>query len=1205
MGHLKLTLLGPFEATLDGDPVRGLASSMPRALLAYLAVEGRSAPECVAHPREVLAALLWPEQPDREALARLRHTLFDLRRALGDDNLHQPFLLASRETIQFNPDADFDLDVTTFAQAVSAMPSPDALPLDPGALDRLEGAVALYAGGFLESLAVNSAPFEEWELLKREQLHWQAMGALRLLAAAYEGRGEYGQAERHARRQLELQPWQEEAHRQLMRALALEGQRSAALAQYQTCVQRLEAELGVAPADETVALYQAIRDGTLTRPEARPDSAVVALAITLLPVAPSLFVSREGELAKLDSFLERALGGQGQVAFVSGVAGSGKTALLAQFARQAMARYPNLVAAGGNCNAQAGSGDPYLPFREILQLLSGEIEAHRAGGGLSPEHARRLWVLLPVTARALMKLGPDLVGTLVPGEPLLRRIQAFAPDGTARWERLEALARREGGLPSQTDLFDQATQVLQAVAEQYPLLLLLDDLQWADQGTVSLLFHLGRRLGAGRILVVGVYRPATVALGTPSPGTSAAGGSWGRHPLEPVLHEFGRDWGDIGVDLDQADGRAFVEAFIDTEPNCLDVAFRETLYGHTGGNPLFTIELLRGLQERGDLVRDKAGRWVPGPALHWERLPARVDAVIAERIDRLPAECQELLQVASVEGEEFTTEVLARVANLDVPRVIRCLSETLSKQHRLVRAARLLRREPGGQTLSCYRFAHGLFQRYVYDHLDGVARAHLHRSVAEALEALRLEGEVGAEAGAQDPTAPGRLAWHWEAAGRFDKAAGSLLQAGNRAMQLTAYAEAVQLLRRGLALVQRLPESPERAQLERQLLVGLVGPLMPAQGWASAERAELARRALDLELQRPASDADLIAALCLQLEIVSAQGKQAESVSQIERLLHLARRSENPAYLALGHYLLGQSRFFSGDAANSISEFRQALTIYDRLQHASLLPWTDGDLGVRCLGLLTLALCYVGRPDQGLSCSQQALAQAQELAHPLTEAVALTFAGCAFYALLLETRPAQKFACRLIELSEQKRLPMFRPFGLIYQGWAEALGGGGGPAIAQIRDGLAAWRAMGHRSGNPFLLGLLAEALRHSGAWDEALSTVDEGLALAVEIGAPHRPDLYRLKGELLNSRPTPTRVGEPPVADEAVACFQTAITEARQHGLKLLELRATVSLARLWAGQGRQVEARQALADLYGWFSEGFDTPDLRAAKTLLNTLP
>jgi predicted ATPase len=204
-----------------------------------------------------------------------------------------------------------------------------------------------------------------------------------------------------------------------------------------------------------------------------------------------------------------------------------------------------------------------------------------------------------------------------------------------------------------------------------------------------------------------------------------------------------------------------------------------------------------------------------------------------------------------------------------------------------------------------------------------------------------------------------------------------------------------------------------------------------------------------------------------------------------------------------------------------------------------------------------------------------------------------------------ETQPVQEVARRLIELSEQKRLPMFRPFGLIYQGWAEALGGGGGPAIAQIRDGLAAWRAMGHRSGNPFLLGLLAEALRHSGAWDEALSTVDEGLALAVEIGAPHRPDLYRLKGELLNSRPTPTRVGEPPVADEAVACFQTAITEARQHGLKLLELRATVSLARLWAGQGRQVEARQALADLYGWFSEGFDTPDLRAAKTLLNTLP
>jgi DNA-binding SARP family transcriptional activator len=1207
LGHLKLSLLGPFQATLDGVSVRWLSSNIVRALLAYLAVEADS-----PHPRERLAALLWPEQPDREALARLRHILSDLRRGLGDDDPDQPFLLASREAIQLNPAADVELDVTAFVEAVSSLPPPDVVPLEHGTVGRLERVVGLYRGGFLEGLAVNSVPFEEWALLKREQLHWQAMGALWLLAAAYEGRGEYSQAQRYARQQLELQPWQEEAHRQLMRALALGGQRSAALAQYQTCVQRLAAELGATPADETVALYQAILEGRLAGLEARGARDAARLrpltSLPSLPRSPGVFVAREAELAKLDGFLEMALAGQGRVALVSGLAGSGKTALMARFSQRAMARHPELVAAGGNCNAHAGSGDPYLPFREILQLLSGEIEAHRAGGSLDPEHARRLWAVLPATAQALVTHGPDLVGAFVPGEPLLRRIQAFAPDGTARWERLEVLVRRSEGrertLPSQADLFDQVTQVLQAVAGQHPLLLLLDDLQWADNGTLGLLFHLGRRLGEGRILVLGAHRPAAVAEGQASPGTTEWAAPWERHPLEPVLHEFGRDWGDIQVDLDRADGRVFVEAFLDTEPNRLGGAFRETLYQHTGGNPLFTVEFLRSLQERGDLVRDEAGRWVEGPALHWERLPARVEAVIAERLGRLPAECRELLQVASVEGEEFTAEVLARVANLGLAEVIRCLSETLSRQHRLVRAARLLRREPGGQYLSCYRFAHILFQRYVYDQLDEVARAHLHRLVAEALEGLRLEGEAGAEPGVQDPTAPVRLAWHWEAAGRYDKAATYLLQAGRRAVQLSAYEEALTLLRRGLALLERLPESPERAQLEKQILLDQVGPLTPAQGWASAERAQLAQRALNLARQQPTAEADLIGALYLQAEILNAQGNHAESRDLAELLLRLAERGENPAHLALGHFARGSSRFFSRDLGGSISDFQRALALYDPRQHAHLLSWTDGDLGVRCLSLLALALCYVGYADQGLSHSRQALAQAQELAHPLTEAVALTFAGCAFCALRLEIQPAQEYARRLIELSEQKRLPIFRSYGLIYQGWAQALGAAGGPAIAQIREGLAEWRAMGHQSGTPFLLALLAEALQHSEAWDEALSTLEEGLALGDKIGALHCGDLHRLKGELLSHRPQPAGAGEPSVGDQVEACFLTAIAEGRQCGGRFLELRATVSLARLWAEQGRRAEAHRALAEIYGWFSEGFDTPDLRAARALLDTL-
>jgi adenylate cyclase len=671
-----------------------------------------------------------------------------------------------------------------------------------------------------------------------------------------------------------------------------------------------------------------------------------------------------------------------------------------------------------------------------------------------------------------------------------------------------------------------------------------------------------------------------------------------------VLHEFGRDWGDIQVDLEQADGRAFVDAYLDTAPNILGPAFRATLYQHTGGTPLFTIELLRGLQERGDLVRDEEGRWVEGPTLHWQRLPARVEAVIGERFSRLSADCQRLLQVASVEGEEFTAELLARVTNRSLPEVIRCLSETLSKQHRLVRAARLLRREPGGQLLSRYRFAHILFQRYLYDQLDEVARAHLHHSVAETLETISQREVPEVEAGVQDPTAPVRLAWHFEAAGQFDRAAAYLLQAGRRAVQLSAHEEAVDLFRRGLTLLERLPDTPERAQLEMQILMGLIGTLLPIQGWGSAERAQLAKRALELEQQHPSSEADLIGAIYLHAEMLSARGQHAQAMDLAELLLKLAQRGEEPAYIALGYYMLGWNHFFAGDMVGSIADFRQALALYDRQRHARLLPWTDEELGVGCLSLLAMAFCYAGYADQGLACSQQALAQAEELANPLTQAVALAFAGCGFHTLLGLIQPVAEYARRLIELSAQRRLPMFRSYGLIFEGWALAMGGAGERAIAQIREGLAEWRAMGHRSGPPYLVLLLAQVLQRSGAADEALGTVEEGLALAAEISPAVRAELYRLKGELLNHRAAPVHDSHCPAPLQAEAYFGMAVAEARQRGSRLLELRATMSLARLWAEQGKGDEAHRALAAIYGWFTEGLDTPDLRAAGALLDVL-
>jgi WD40 repeat protein/DNA-binding SARP family transcriptional activator len=329
MAHLSLSLLGPFRATLAGEPVTGFESNKVRALLAYLSVEADR-----PHRRESLAALLWPDWPDRAAHSNLRHALANLRKAIGDRQATPPFLLITRETIQFNTASDYWLDVAAFKALVEADQAGQFTS------HQLEEAVALYRGSFLEGFSLKDSPaFEDWSLLTRERLQRQALAALHQLAGHYEQRGEYERACEVAWRQVELEPWDEEVHQQLMRALALSGQRSAALAQYDTCCRLLKQELGVEPSRETTALYESIRDETLL-----PVSTTTLAEEPPVPGKPpfkglhyfdeadaDLFFGREGLTAKLVGRVRECLSpgaGGGRFLTVIGASGSGKSSIV-------------------------------------------------------------------------------------------------------------------------------------------------------------------------------------------------------------------------------------------------------------------------------------------------------------------------------------------------------------------------------------------------------------------------------------------------------------------------------------------------------------------------------------------------------------------------------------------------------------------------------------------------------------------------------------------------------------------------------------------------------------------------------------------------------------------------------------------------------------------------------------------------------------
>jgi DNA-binding SARP family transcriptional activator len=1185
---LALYLLGAPRIERGGVPVK-LDRRKALALLAYLAVTGES------HRRDFLVNLLWPEADAARGRAALRRTLHALRQAISDD-----WLDADREQIGLRYSTDAGqalwLDVDRFrrylaecethghpaAQACSACVVP------------LTEAVALVRGDFLSGFGLkDSIGFDDWQLFQTELLRRELAGALQRLVRWHTRQRDFEAAIGYAGRWLALDPLDEAAHRHLMRLYAWSGRRSSALRQYEACAAVLEEQLGVPPHEHTAKLHRAIQErrdppppGELREPEAREPDAHESLSEpppfleSEVPVESPVFVAREPELSQLDGHLNAALAGEGKVVFVTGDAGRGKTAILQEFARRAQAAHPDLVVAGGNCNAYTGIGDPYLPFREVLDLLTGNVEARWAAGAMTGEQARRLWSTLPATAQALVDVGPDLVDTFIPRAALLERVKQHAP-GAAGWlSHLHGFVERKPfapGIPSpqQSALNEQYTLVLQGLARQVPLVLLLDDLQWADLGSVSLLFHLGRSLQGSRILIVGAYRPEEVAIGRDGE----------RHPLEPAVHEFQRDLGEIIVNLGQAGTWEFVESLLDSEPNRLEGPFREMLHRQTRGHPLFTVELLRGLQERGDLVQDAEGRWVAGPALDWETLPARVEAVIGERMARLSQPMQAALRVASVEGEVFTAEVVARVQGIDGREVVGHLSSELDRRHHLVRAQAIERL--GARRISRYRFRNYLFQRYLYDSLDPVERAYLHEDVGNVLE--ELYGEQGSEISAIAP----QLAWHFQAAGIGAKAVRYLLQAGDRAVQLSAYPEAITHLTQGLALLSTMPSSPERDEQELALLLSL-GVAQIGHGTFGREGETAYARALELGQQ-----AGKTALLCRALGETAifhyVRAEHHRACVWAEEALNQAQRAEDPVLVAWSRWHLGHTLFSMGEFSAALDHLEQVIAFHIPQKHHRLFVHIPGaDAGLSALAYAACCLWSLGYPEQALQRSQEALTLARELDHAFTLADVVCYGGCVLNAMCRDAQALKENAEALLKLGEKART--WLPTGLWHRGAAAVMMGQVQEGMAQIRKAVAIHRAGGKRVHLPAVFGLLAEAQAKVGRPEEGLSMLEEALTLVEETDERHsEAELYRLQAELLLMQ------GE---EAEAEASLQHAIEVARRQQAKSWELRATTSLARLWQSQDKQKEAREALAEVYGWFTEGFDTPDLIEARALLDEL-
>lgn len=901
------------------------------------------------------------------------------------------------------------------------------------------------------------------------------------------------------------------------------------------------------------------------------------------PYASAQFVGRTRELATLATQLDKARQGKGQVLFIAGDAGRGKTALIHEFSARMQNSDRGLLVVSGSCNAYSGIGDPYLPFREVLAQLAGEMETKPEASWFSIQQVQRLREVMPVVLPALVEHAPDLIGSLVPGEPLVERAVGFAR-ADERWlQRLTRLIESEHRTQlDERRVFTQYGAMLKAITAQRLVLLILEDLQWIDAASASLLFYLSRAMVDCHILMVGTYRPDGLATWQ---GVEP-------HPLLGILGELKRQRGDILLDLEDvshADARHFIDAYLDLQPNRLDDAFRDLILRRTGGNALFVVELLRTMQEKGNLRRDTSGCWTTDGLLDWDTLPAKVEGVVVQRIADLSPELQTVLAVASVEGELFTAEILARVLRRSEHEVIAFLSRDLDRQHQLVTAQSVT--WVGTQRLSQYRFRHFLFQVYLYHHLDAIERAYWHEALGTSLELVYA---------AQTEQITVKLAHHFRHAGLTEKAVTYLLRAGEHAQQLGANQEAIQHVKQGLALLAALPDSALRAQQELALQI-VLGNAFAAVHGAGAREVEATFLRAEALCRKVGSTEQLLATLDGLRGHYTMRTELTRAKLIAHEMLHAAQSQPNPTHHVAANLALGNICGWLGEFTAARMYLEQAIPLYD-MQHSLAYRGVYGrDLGVGCLTNLGVMLWILGFPEQALQCSRDALDLAQTLEHPVGLANAHAWAA-QLHWLRHEPQEAQRQAEIAIPYAAKQNRRLWWAMSLGIRGMALMEQGQVEDGMHQIRQALDAYRKLGSVATTAFYLTGISSSYAIIGQVQEAMSVLSEALA-NVETGEHQTwaAEVYRLKGELLLEQWRSAEHSPQSTCTEAEASLSQAIETARAQQAKSFELRATISLCRLWQAQGKRAEAHALLAKIYGWFTEGFDTVDLMEAKALL----
>ena len=699
---------------------------------------------------------------------------------------------------------------------------------------------------------------------------------------------------------------------------------------------------------------------------------------------------------------------------------------------------------------------------------------------------------------------------------------------------------------------------MEALSRQNPVLMIFEDAHWTDPTSLELFGRIVDRIPSLRALLIVTFRPEFEP-------------PWIGRPYVTAL-TINR--------LAQRDIEAMIESVVGNKP--LAARIRQDIVERTDGIPLFVEEMTKAVLEAGsEGAAERTAASIPPPAL---AVPASLQASLMARLDRLgPA--KEVAQIGAAIGREFSHSLLSAV-------VSKPEAEFISALDRLIAAGLLFRQ--GVPPHATYVFKHALVQDAAYGTLLREPRRALHARIAEVLETQFTEIAENQ---------PELLARHCTEAGLIEKAIGLWGKAGQRSLERSALAEAIEQLTRAIGLIAMLPTTPALRREELKLQVGLITPTMHVKGYAAPEtkaavdRANLLIKQAEV-LGEPVEDHLLLFSVLYGFWIANYLASNGEVVREHARqFLTLAEKQGAPGPIMAGHRLLATTLLCAGDFAGSRAHLDHAMKYYDPAVHRPLRLRFGQDTGTVVFLYRSWTHWMLGYPAAALADASHALKDAREIGEAATLMPSLCLTGFT-YILCGDYAAANARSDETIPLAEEKAAALWKAWGLFNQGWVLALTGQAVQAVEIMTSAINAWRSTGATVYMPFFLSPLAGCYAELGKLNDAWHHIDEALT-AVERTKEKwwEAEINRVAGEIALKPPEPN-------AAKAQAFFERALSVARAQQAKSWELRAAMSMARLWRDQGRRDEARELLAPVYGWFAEGFDTLDLNEAKTLLDEL-